>query len=176
MKIAFTGAQGTGKTTLLNMLKHQPNIQYKYEFIDEITRRMLKKGLQINEQGDNTTQLLIVNEHIKNTLYTDCVLDRCILDGFVYTTWLYDNNKVKGWVYQYSKQVFYHYKDSYDYIFYIKPEFDIENDGVRSNNIRFRDEISALFETYIHEINVPIITLTGTAEERIKTINDTVKW
>jgi len=30
---------------------------------------MQKKGLKINEAGGNTTQLLIMNEHIKNLLY-----------------------------------------------------------------------------------------------------------
>ena len=39
MKIAFTGAHSTGKTTLLNRLKHEPMFNLEYEYIDEITRR-----------------------------------------------------------------------------------------------------------------------------------------
>ena len=85
MKIAFTGAQSTGKTTLLQAVKSNEEFRYKYEFIDEITRRMVKKGLKINEAGGNTTQLLIMNEHIKNLLYQNVIMDRCVLDGVVYT-------------------------------------------------------------------------------------------
>jgi len=48
MKISFTGAQSTGKTTLLEAVKSNEDFRFKYEFIDEITRRMQKKGLKIN--------------------------------------------------------------------------------------------------------------------------------
>src|SRR6056300_857795 len=86
MRIAFTGAQSTGKTTLLNALKADEAFRYKYEFIDEITRRMQKKGLKINEAGGNTTQLLIMNEHIKNLLYENVIMDRCMLMGWFIPT------------------------------------------------------------------------------------------
>ena len=46
MRISFTGAQSTGKTTLLEAIKQNEEFRYKYEFIDEITRRMIKKGLK----------------------------------------------------------------------------------------------------------------------------------
>ena len=166
MKVSFTGAQSTGKTTLLEAIKQNEEFRYKYEFIDEITRRMIKKGLKINEEGGNTTQLLIMNEHIKNTLYTDAIMDRCILDGVVYTEWLYKEGKVTDWVLDYAKNVFEHYKDRYDYIFYLKPEFDIVADGTRSIDARFRDEIVDLFEQYVKKINIPVITLTGSVEQR----------
>ena len=81
MKVSFTGAQSTGKTTLLEAIKQNEEFRYKYEFIDEITRRMIKKGLKINEEGGNTTQLLIMNEHIKNTLYTEPEVKRKIESG-----------------------------------------------------------------------------------------------
>ena len=52
MKVSFTGAQSTGKTTLLEAIKQNEEFRYKYEFIDEITRRMIKKGLKINEEDE----------------------------------------------------------------------------------------------------------------------------
>ena len=175
MKIAFTGAQSTGKTTLLEAIKQNEEFRYKYEFIDEITRRMIKKGLKINEAGGNTTQLLIMNEHIKNTLYTDAIMDRCIIDGAVYTNWLWKEGKVENWVREYSINVFAHYKDQYDYIFYLKPEFDIVDDGTRSTNTRFRDDIVGLFDRYIGYLNVPVINLTGSVEERLEKFYSTIK-
>ena len=60
MKIAFTGAQSTGKTTLLKELKRDNTLALQYDFRDEITRRMQKKGLSINEGGSDITQLLIM--------------------------------------------------------------------------------------------------------------------
>jgi nicotinamide riboside kinase len=175
MKISFTGAQSTGKTTLLEAIKQNEEFRYKYEFIDEITRRMVKKGLKINEAGGTTTQLLIMNEHIKNTLYTDAIMDRCVIDGVVYTHWLWKEGKVEEWVFDYSVKVFNYYKDRYDYIFYLKPEFDIVDDGMRSTNTQFRDEVVDLFDTYIKQLNVPVITLTGSVQERLEQFYNTIK-
>jgi nicotinamide riboside kinase len=175
MKIAFTGAQSTGKTTLLQAVKSNEEFRYKYEFIDEITRRMVKKGLKINEAGGNTTQLLIMNEHIKNLLYQNVIMDRCVLDGVVYTDWLHWEGKVEKWVWEYAKNVFDHYVNRYDVIFYLKPEFDIVDDGVRSVDISFRDEIVQRFERYIKHVKVPIITLSGTVEQRLEQFYNTLE-
>ena len=141
MKIAFTGAQSTGKTTLLKELKRDPDLSLKYDFRDEITRRMQKKGLSINEGGNDITQLLIMNSHIKNSLIDNVIMDRCALDGLVYTDWMSRKGKVQQWVLQYADNVFKMLIDRYDHIFYLVPEFDIEDDGVRSTDIDFRNEI-----------------------------------
>ena len=175
MKIAFTGAQSTGKTTLLKELKRDPDLSLKYDFRDEITRRMQKKGLSINEGGNDITQLLIMNSHIKNSLIDNVIMDRCALDGLVYTDWMSRKGKVQQWVLQYADNVFKMLIDRYDHIFYLVPEFDIEDDGVRSTDIDFRNEIVELFEKYIKVIDIPVIKLTGTVEQRLNKIKETIK-
>lgn len=176
MRIAFTGAQSTGKTTLLEALKQNKHLRYEYEFIDEITRRMVKKGLQINEQGSETTQLLIINEHIKNLLYPNVIMDRCIIDGVVYTRWLYEKGNIGRWVWEYAHKVFEKYKERYDYVFYLIPEFDIVDDGVRSTDTTFRDEIAELFESYMDICgNLNIITLTGNVDSRLNKLYKTLE-
>lgn len=170
MKIAFTGAQSTGKTTLLESLKGNDMYKYEYEFIDEITRRMVRKGLKINEEGSDTTQLLIMNEHIKNLLYPNVIMDRCMLDGVVYTRWLYEKGNVSKWVWEYAQNVFEKYVNRYDYIFYLTPEFKIVDDGVRSIDTTFRDEIADLFEQYITLFSIPVISLSGSVEERLQKV------
>ena len=174
MKIAFTGAQSTGKTTLLKELKRDPDFSLKFDFRDEITRRMQKKGLSINESGNDITQLLIMNSHIKNTLIDNVIMDRCALDGLVYTDWMYRKGKIQQWVIEYADNVFKMLIDRYDYIFYLVPEFDIEDDGVRSTDIDFRNEIVILFEQYIKAWNIPVIKLTGTVEQRLNKIKETI--
>tara|TARA_R110000803_G_scaffold61103_2_gene120798 strand:- start:880 stop:1410 length:531 start_codon:yes stop_codon:yes gene_type:complete len=174
MKLAFTGAQSTGKTTLLKELKRDPDFSLKYDFRDEITRRMQKKGLSINESGNDITQLLIMNSHIKNTLIDNVIMDRCALDGLVYTDWMYRKGKIQQWVIEYADNVFKMLIDRYDYIFYLVPEFDIEDDGVRSTDIDFRNEIVILFEQYIKAWNIPVIKLTGTVEQRLNKIKETI--
>tara|TARA_A100001201_G_scaffold120297_1_gene103796 strand:+ start:480 stop:1010 length:531 start_codon:yes stop_codon:yes gene_type:complete len=174
MRIAFTGAQSTGKTTLLNKLKHDSDFNLEYEFIDEITRRMTKKGLKINEGGDDMTQLLIMNSHISNILKEKAIMDRCALDGVVYTRCMYEKGQIADWVMDFAENVFTKIIDKYDYIFYLSPEFEMEDDGVRSVNKGFQMHIVKLFEQYILECEVPVIHLSGTVEERIKQIKETI--
>ena len=57
--------------------------------------------------------------------------------------------------------------NNYDYIFYIRPEFDIVDDGVRSISLDFRDEISDLFEGFITELPREHITVSGSVRERV---------
>ena len=63
----------------------------------------------------------------------------------------------------------------YDHIFYLVPEFSLEDDGVRSTNLKFRDDIVDLFDHYIKEYKIPVTKLTGTVEQRLNKIKETIK-
>jgi len=174
MKIAFTGAQSTGKTTLLTELKSVAPYSYTYTYIDEITRRMIKRGVQINEGGDDVTQLLIMNSHLKNVLSDNVIMDRCALDGVVYTRYLYNRGQVSEWVMDYAEKVFQLIIEKYDHIFYLQPEFAIQHDGVRSTDEGFRDQIAKLFSEYILECEVPVVHLTGAVQDRLTQIKEVI--
>ena len=173
MIISFTGAQSTGKTTLLNELKKWKEFE-DYVFIDEITRNVSKLGMNINEKGDDATQTAIMNAHIENLKKGDnLILDRCSLDGVVYTHYLYSHGRVSRDTFDYARQIFTETCLKYDKIFYLKPEFDIVNDGVRSSSVQFRDEIADIFEIYITEFNLGkwnVVELSGSVEDRLKAI------
>lgn len=173
MIVTFTGAQSTGKTTLLNELRKCKEFE-DYVFIDEITRRVSKLGMNINEKGDDATQTAIMNAHIENLKKGDnLILDRCSLDGVVYTHYLYLHGRVSKDTFDYARQVFAETCLKYDKIFYLKPEFDIVDDGVRSNSVQFRDEIASIFERYIAEFNLRkwnVVEISGSVEERLKAI------
>ena len=173
MIISFTGAQSTGKTTLLNELKKWKEFE-DYVFIDEITRNVSKLGMNINEKGDDATQTAIMNAHIENLKKGDnLILDRCSLDGVVYTHYLYSHGRVSRDTFDYARQIFTETCLKYDKIFYLKPEFDIVNDGVRSSSVQFRDEIADIFERYITEFNLGkwnVAELSGSVEDRLKAI------
>ena len=57
MQYNFTGASGTGKTTILNLMR---TFVPEYEFKTEVVRSLIKeKGIQINEKGTRTSQELV---------------------------------------------------------------------------------------------------------------------
>ena len=167
MRIAITGAQSTGKSTLLRYLKQDEDLK-GFEFIDELTRKIAAKGININEEGSNMSQIFTVTIHAENIVKDHFISDRCALDGLVYTKWLFDQGKVDKWILDYAMGVAKEVIPRYDYIFYLPAEIPIEDDGVRSANIKFRDEIVALFEIYAKELDVKLIELTGAVKDRAK--------
>ena len=172
MRIGITGAQSVGKTTLLNALRSEKLFK-DYFICDEVTRRVKSYGLPINEAGTDTTQRLIMNEHVVNVfMYGNMLTDRTALDGLVYSLYLYKNNKISANTLKYVKDVFHEVWIAYDYVFYIEPEFEIVDDGVRSINKQFRDEIADLFETTIEKEKLNMHRVKGSVRDRVNTIID----
>ena len=172
MKIGITGAQSVGKTTLLNALRSE-KIFKDYVICDEVTRRVRGYGLPINEEGTDVTQRLIMNEHIVNVfMYGNMLTDRTALDGLVYSAYLYKINQINSNTMKYVKDVFNKVWYSYDYVFYIEPEFEIVDDGVRSINKQFRDEIADLFEATIEKEKLNMLRVKGSVRNRVNKIID----
>jgi len=177
MIISFTGAQSTGKSTLFSECKKDGRFN-KFNYEPEITRFVKKKyNLTINEDGDDITQLAILNRHLYNYLEyknKDVLLDRCIVDGLVYTSYQYLTKKVSEEVSDYATFLFSKLIDKVDIIFYTEPEIPLVNDGERSVNKEFRDTIVNLFEEAINHFNIPVVRLSGSMEERMATIYKTI--
>ena len=172
MKIGITGAQSVGKTTLLNALRSEKLFK-EYVICDEVTRRVKSYGLPINEEGTDITQRLIMNEHIVNVfMYGNMLTDRTALDGLVYSVYLYNKNQISLNTLKYVREVFNKVWHSYDYVFYIEPEFEIVDDGVRSINNQFRDEIADLFEATIEKEKLNMLRVKGSVRNRVNTIID----
>jgi thymidylate kinase len=181
MRVSFTGAQSTGKTTLLNKCKE---VYRDYKFVDEVTRYVRRTyDVKINEVGGTETQLYILAEHIKNHLRQDenLILDRCILDGYVYTKYQVVNRKVSEQVLHAFNGVYSVLFDKLDYIFYTDPsDVKLVDDGERSIDLNFRSDIIDLFEDLISYKMSPknkekIIRLKGSVEQRMKTIEKYLK-
>lgn len=175
MVFSFTGAQSTGKTTLL---KHCKELYGNVNFVDEVTRYVKRTyDVPINEDAGNVTQLLILNQHLTNSFIKgDVIMDRCIIDGVIYTKWLYENSKVNSWVYEYAQHLFHILLDKVDVIFYCTADFDLVDDGERSTNVKFRNDIIKQMEFYTSVFCKPdqLVKLSGTIEQRMQTIQETL--
>lgn len=183
MIVSFTGAQSTGKTTLLKKCKE---IYTDYEYVDEVTRLVKRNyNVNINEGGNDVTQLLIINQHIQNTFRQlqegkrGVIMDRCIVDGLVYTTYLSVENKVSRWVAEYARNVFNLLIPHVDKVFYTWPgDVPLVDDGERSVDTEFRDKIittfDLLFESYTDMMKDKLVILKGTVEERLNLIKETL--
>jgi len=172
MKIGIAGAQSVGKTTLLNALRSEKYFN-NFAICDEVTRRVKSYGLPINEDGTDVTQRLIMNEHIANVfLHDDMITDRTALDGLVYSKYLFKHNKINQNTMNYVTTVFQRVWAQYNNVFYIEPEFEIVDDGTRSVDIAFRNEISEIFEYTIDKHKLKVYRVKGTLRNRANTIMD----
>jgi len=177
MLVSFTGAQSTGKSTLLNLSKVDPTYR-KWNFVPEVTRVVKKMGHDINELGTDTTQLFIFAEHLKNHHNNhDTVLDRCIVDGVVYTQYLASVGKVSKWVVHHGMNLLEMLLPKLDIIFYTDPNIPLVDDGERSVDIDFRKNIIKIFEQTLSrpDIASKVVTLKGDADTRYKQFKKTIK-
>ncbi len=177
MIVSFTGAQSTGKTTLLNSLVDKnPDIT----FVEEVTRRVKRLyDVPINEDGGDITQFLIMADHVQNLFSKDktdvTVFDRCAVDGVVYTRWLQLEGMVSAEVYGACCKIYDSIIDKYDVIFYTDPaDVELVDDGERSIDVGFRNDIIKLFNDKIKSLD-NVVVLSGTVEERLKTVKKTVE-
>lgn len=175
MRIGISGAQSVGKTTLLNALRSE-KIFENFTICDEVTRRVKKYGLFINENGNDVTQRLIMQEHIVNIFMNEnMITDRTALDGLVYSLYLNEQNKISDKTLDSVVKMFDKCISRYDLMFYIEPEFEIEDDGTRSIDIKFRDRIVELFNEQIRIRNVKAIRLLGSVRQRTEQLINTFK-
>ena len=190
MIFSFTGAQSTGKTTLLEHLKTSNLGKVSFEFIPEVTRLVRREyEVPINEGGDDMTQMLIMTEHIRNIYKgrtdnlirkVNKILDRCALDGIVYSHYLLDKKKISRTTYEACDLIYKKLRNEYDVIFYTSPkDVELVDDGERSVDKYFREDIIGLFDMYLQysiiEEGPRVVYLEGTVKERLETIKDTLE-
>ncbi len=178
--IAFTGPGSSGKTTLINSIDFKKILGEEVFMINSHTRDLKSKGFPINAEGSSETQINITIRHyenVNNDLGQTCIFDRCVLDGFVYTKWLRQSSKIRNYVLRFAEGVYHDNFDKYDIVFYCKADFDYVDDKDRDIPFTDREIIKKIYDTEIailqnlhYNKKTKIVELTGTVEERKKTV------
>tara|TARA_X000001316_G_C917095_1_gene31336 strand:- start:617 stop:1135 length:519 start_codon:yes stop_codon:yes gene_type:complete len=169
-RIALVGASSTGKTTVYELLK---NKLPKYEFVNESTRTVAEYGFPINEQGTSETQLAISSFHLEALLRPyNMILDRCYLDLVVYSSLMPNCSEE---TFGYIDATWERIKDEYTHYIYFPIEFDAVDDGVRSVDENWRQDVDKEFYLNLQEVRQPYLTVTGSPMQRVEQILDFIK-
>ena len=178
MKICISGAHSTGKTTIINALKEHEAFK-NFVFKTGLTRDLQKAGLNINEAGNDVTQLFVMAKHYEySKIEGDVVLDRCALDGFAYSSIIlkdFEDRAFLDTLGTIGRRCFH----NYDYIFYVRPELKLEDDGVRTVDPVFFENIKQSFNYWLNAIKtfktpVPVVEVYGSVEQRVNQIITTL--
>jgi thymidylate kinase len=179
MYICISGAHSQGKTTLCNALKNNAMMK-DYEFISSPIRDLQKQGFPINQDGDEVTQLFVISKYYEYSKKKGLVVaDRCVLDGLAYTQAVLENFDDYEFKHALGIIASKCYKN-YDIIFYIEPELELKEDGIRPTDREFFDKVVYYYDRWLENIstykNPPkIIRLSGSVEERVSIFVHEVK-
>jgi thymidylate kinase len=160
MKIALCGAHGVGKTTISKILSEE----LAFPILPDIVPDAFRLGFEINENTPPETQVWLIGKQLENERREKAfVADKCIFDYFVYAEALGMDADLVRLAERIAAK-----NGKYDFLFFIRPEFPIEDDGLRSTNIEFQKAVADTYERFLTKNEIPFTMLTGSVEERKK--------
>ena len=174
MKIGFCGTMSVGKTTLVNSLKELPEFS-NYETRTERSKYLRDLGIPLNTDSTLKGQTIFLAERCSELLQDNIITDRTVIDVMAFTSQA-DSIGFK------DKNDFINLASDliheYDYIFYVDPDgVEIENNGVRETDSKYRDDINYMINFYLNRYNPKInklVRIHGDNETRVKTVIDTL--
>lgn len=190
MRIAFSGAACTGKTTTINAFLQK---WHNYTLVKSDYRKIVKKTKKHSKNATAKSQKeildILVNEVEPYTLHDKVCFDRCALDNLVYSLWCHGKG-IKGFNDKFIAQTIESVKKamrSLDIIFVFTRDLmppGIETDGVRETDPEYVTETDNIFKAISKQAQLDIgkspffpkddspavIDIHGTTEERIAQI------
>ena len=174
MKVLFTGAQGTGKTSVMEALPASwPKIQ-------GVTRKTIaENNLSINKDSTNFTQKAIFDAY-KRELFVDkdFISERSLIDVLAFTRYQYITGKTHKKLLdeQYDCVREFVQKNPDALYIYFPIEFAPKSDGQRSTDPVYQAEIDNFIHGYLNDCHLKYIRVSGSVKERCQQIQSVVNF
>lgn len=190
MIVSISGAQCTGKTTLIEALKKEECLKGSL-FMGSPSRKGNDRGIKINKEAGIYDQLWIATSYVKEIIesamsaHDHIISDRCLLDVLCYTEYNRDRSSSEDrplWdeMVDTVTQLLVHIEPLYSHHIVLRPEFKIVDDGVRSTDEVFQKEIDRLFEKNARMLQdfAPrgIHYVSGSIDERVSQVLDIMEF
>ena len=174
MKIGLCGTMSVGKTTLVNALKKETEFK-DYIFRTERSKYLSSLGIPLNTDSTFKGQLVFAAERSAELMQEKIITDRTIIDVMAFCALskamsIAEKNSLKD--------TLWHLIREYDIIFHIDDlSVPIEDNGVRETDKDYRlaihQKISSILGMHRY-MPGKVVTISGTTEERINKIKDSV--
>jgi predicted ATPase len=171
-RIILTGAQGTGKTTLMNALAADGT-----RTISHIRKTAEELGIDISnptEVGQKEFFKTLKKELSSKKNY---ISDRgltCVA-AYTFSEAIMEKISKKVADKQYMDVLKFHTENPDILLVYVPIEFGIEDDGERSVDASYQHQIDFLIKNILETAKINYITVTGTVEERVSQIEAALK-
>ena len=174
MKIGLCGTMSVGKTTLVNALKKESKFK-DYTFRTERSQYLNSMGIPLNTDSTLKGQLVFAAERSAELMQEKIITDRTIIDVMAFCALSKSMSKAEK---LHINGVLWHLIKEYDIIFHINDlSVPMEDNGIRETNKDYRLDIHQKISSILgmHKwMPGKVVTISGTTEERISKIKDTL--
>jgi nicotinamide riboside kinase len=168
MKIGLTGTMSVGKTTLakalgeLDMFKDYPVQTERSKYLRDL-------GVALNTDSTLKGQLVFAAERSIELMQENIITDRTLYDVTAFTL---SAKSIEWFEKRRFMEILMSLRKEYDVIIYVSPDgVDIEDNGVRTVDVKYREQIDFVIKEMLVEYPpTKLIKVSGSTEERINTI------
>lgn len=174
MRIGFTGAQGTGKTTLADMLQDALPGHKRYLNVQRLFKQHLP-SFDYSSETNDYTQLVITSHQASELITTkDLIADRSMFDcmGYSYTAKHITLEQAGRIRIMFEPMI-----DLYDLIIYVPIEYAMSDSdgGMRETDENYRRQVDNQIKYWLNIYKPRYITVTGSVEQRYNQIKKELK-
>lgn len=178
MKVALIGTANSGKTTLIKELEKRKTFK-NHSVINEIAG-----GFPIAERPKLPTQIKILSAQIEQeSKYVNFISDRSVIDNTAYFMYHYKSstNRQKAKIHdEYMSKFNAHMlAKPYDAVVFVGEYFALEDNGIRDMDEGMQtwiyDTLEGMSAVYCDMYNIPLYTIHGSIDERIKMLKGQLK-
>ncbi len=171
MKIAITGAQGVGKTTLAKQINRDfPD----FKILPEAARLAKEAGYNLDQTATIETEFWLITKQIElESEGGKWVADRCGIDLLAYIHHLFPQESA---LIEFAQKTLVPRFENYDLVLYLPSgEFPIENDGLRATDLKFQQDIDQKVRDILRKHKIPFVEVVGSPKERLAKIKGLFK-
>jgi predicted ATPase len=180
-RIALTGSHGTGKTTLLKILKEKyPNYDIQLE---SLTRKAVSGADKLNFSTVDESEKLIANKYMASFVVAppNFIASRHMIDVLAYSMYLKKkNDNINENTMLDIEEKIEQIKDKkiFDLVIYIPIEFDQKESGEyredQIENPNYQKDVDIIIKFLLWGYDIPYITVGGTVEQRVVKIEELI--
>ena len=172
MKIAIIGAQGVGKTTLAQQINKDYPL---FKILPEAARLAQKAGYKLDHTATVETELWLINKQIElESLEDNWVADRCGIDLLAYIQFLFSQELN---LIEFATKTLVPKFSNYDLVIYLPSgEFEIEDDGIRTTDIKFQKDIDDQIKGILEKHKVKFVKIVGSPKERLEEVKKILNY